>query len=177
MWILTATDYFTKWIEVVPTMNVTDKVIMNFLETKIFSRFGCPSKLVKHNSHALKSKAMIDLSGNYNIILTHSTPYYPQGNGLDESSNKTLIRIIKKLLAENKKSWDYKLKYSLWADRISTKNSLGTSPFHLVYGVDVVFPTQLGLPVLKFLQEEVEDIMTSRGEFFILLNFSKGEKH
>jgi hypothetical protein len=120
---------------------------------------------------------VIDLSGNYNIILTHSTPYYPQGNGLNESSNKTLIRIIKKLLAENKKSWDYKLKYSLWADRISIKNSLGTSPFHLVYGVDVVFPTQLGLTVLKFLQEEVEDIMTSRGEFFILLNFNKEEKH
>jgi hypothetical protein len=156
-WILTATDYFTKWIEVVPTRNATDKVIMNFLETNIFARFGCPRKLVTDNAHAFKSKAMIDLCGNYNIILTHSTPYYPQGNGLDESSNKTLIRIIKKLLAENKKSWDSKLKYALWDDRINTKNSLGTSPFQLVYGVDVVFPTQLGLPVLKFLQEEVEE--------------------
>jgi hypothetical protein len=43
----------------------------------------------------------------------------------------------------------------LWADRINTKRSLGTSPFQLVYGIDVVFPTQLGLPVLKFLQEEM----------------------
>jgi hypothetical protein len=32
-----------------------------------------------------------------------------------------------------------------------------TSPFHLVYGIDVVFPTQLGILVLKFLQEEIEE--------------------
>jgi hypothetical protein len=156
-WILTATDYFTKWIEVVPTRNANDKVIINFLETNIFFRFGFPSKLVIDNSQEFKSKAMIDFCGGHNISLTHSTPYYPQGNGMAESSNKTLIGIIKKLLGDNKKSWDSKLKYPLWADRISTKRSLGTSPFHLVYDIDVVFPTQLGIPVLKFLQEEMEE--------------------
>jgi hypothetical protein len=51
-WILTDNDYFTKWIEVVPTRNATDKVIMNFLATNIFSRFGCPSKLVIDNPQA-----------------------------------------------------------------------------------------------------------------------------
>jgi hypothetical protein len=45
----------------------------------------------------------------------------------------------------------------LWDDRINTKRSLGTSPFHLVYGIDVVFPTQLSIPVLKLLQEEIEE--------------------
>jgi hypothetical protein len=76
---------------------------------------------------------------------------------LAESSNKILIRIIKKLLADNKKGWNSKLKYALWDDRVSTKKSIGTSPFQLVYGTYVIFPTQLGLPVLKFLQEELEE--------------------
>jgi hypothetical protein len=149
--ILTATNYFTKWIEVVPTRNATDKVITNFLETNIFARFGCPNKIITNNSQEFKFKVMIDLCGSHNIYLTHSTPYYPQGNGLAESSNKTLIRIIKNLLTENKKSWDSKIKYALWADRISTKKSLETSPFHLLYGVDTIFPTHLGIPVLKLL--------------------------
>jgi hypothetical protein len=156
-WILTATDYFTKWIEAVPTRNATDKVIINFLETNTFARFGCPSKLATDNAQDFKSNAMIDFCGSQNISLTHSTPYYPQGNGLAESSNKNLIRIIKNLLTESKKSWDSKLKYALWDDRINTKKSLGTSPFQLVYGIDIVFPTQLGIPVLKFLQEDIED--------------------
>jgi hypothetical protein len=155
--ILTSTNYFTKWIKVVTTRNATDKAIMNFLETNIFSRFGFPSKIIANNAQEFKSKAMINFCGSHNISLTHSTPYYPQGNVPEESSNKTLIGIIKKLLTENKKSWDSKLKYALWADRISTKKPLGTSPFQLVYGIDVVFTTQLGIPVLKFLQEEIEE--------------------
>ena len=50
-----------------------------------------------------------------------------------------------------------KLKYALWPDRINTKKSLGTSPFQLVYGIDIFFPTQLGIPVLKFLQEDIKE--------------------
>ena len=100
-WILKATDYFTKWIEVIPTINATDKVIINFLEENIFSTFGCPTKLIRDNAQAFKSFVMNELCEIYNVTLTHSTPYYPRGKGLEKSSNKSLIRIIKKLLAEN----------------------------------------------------------------------------
>ena len=41
-WILTATDYFTKWIEAIPTRRATETVIMDFLEENILARFGCP---------------------------------------------------------------------------------------------------------------------------------------
>ena len=30
-WILTATYFFTKWVEAIPTKNATDKVIINFI--------------------------------------------------------------------------------------------------------------------------------------------------
>ena len=86
------------------------------------------------------------------IKLIHSTSYYSQGNGLAESSNKSLIRIIKKLLEDNKKNWDSKFKYALWADRVTIKKSIGNSPFKLLYGTEAVFPIQLTLPVEKFLQ-------------------------
>eukprot|EP00253_Pinus_taeda_P019170 PITA_19170 len=42
-WILTATDYFTKWIEAIPARQTTNVVFISFLETNILSRFGCPS--------------------------------------------------------------------------------------------------------------------------------------
>jgi hypothetical protein len=57
------------------------------------------------------------------------------------------------LLEDNKRAWDSKLKFALWADRVTTKKSLGTSPFQLVYGAEAVFPTQLALPVAKFFQD------------------------
>ena len=40
--------------------------------------------------------------------------------------------------------------------RVSTKSSTGTSHFQLVYG-GVVFPPYLGLPEMKFLQDQEEE--------------------
>ena len=93
----------------------------------------------------------------YNIVLNHSMTYYPQGNGLAESSNKSLVIIIKKLLEKNKKGWHLKLKFALWEDRVSTKKSIGTSHFQLVYGTYIVFPASLGILVLKLLQDQEEE--------------------
>jgi len=120
-WILTVTDYFTKWIEAAPTKQATDTVIISFLENNILSRFGCPNKLITDNATAFKSKRMVEFCHKYHIILGHSTAYHPQGNGLSESSNKSLVNIIKKLLEIDKKSWHKKLVNALWADWVSQK--------------------------------------------------------
>jgi hypothetical protein len=56
-------------------------------------------------------------------------------------------------LEDNKRAWDSKLKFTLWADRVTRKKSLGTLPFQLVYETEAVFPTQLALPVAKFFQD------------------------
>ena len=109
-WILVPTKYFTKCIEAVPTRNATHQVIMRFLYENIFSRFGCPVRLVTNNAPSFKAGELVKMCESMGIQLVHSTSYYPQGNGLAESSNKSLVKIIRKLLETNKKSWDSKLK-------------------------------------------------------------------
>ena len=106
-----------------------------------------------NNAKAFTSSKLAKFYSDYNIILSHSTAYYPQGNRLVESSNKILVRIIQKLLEDNKKAWNAKLKFYLWEDKVSTKKSIGTSPFHLVYGTNAIFPASLGSLVMKYLQE------------------------
>ena len=76
-WILTATDYFTKWIEAIPTRRATETVIMDFIEENILALFGCPRRIVTDNEVAFKSKKMIDFCHKYHISLNHSTAYYP----------------------------------------------------------------------------------------------------
>ena len=95
------------------------------------------------------------LSSVTNIILhwVIPRPITPQGNGLAESSKKKLVNIIKKLLKDNKKSWHTKLVHALWADRLTLKKSIGMSPYQLVYGTDAIFPTSLGVPIMKLIQE------------------------
>eukprot|EP00253_Pinus_taeda_P004552 PITA_04552 len=152
-WILAATDYFTKWIEVIPCRQVNESTIIRFLEDNILSRFGCPEKIITDNAAAFKSRKMINFCHKFHITLGHSSAYYPQGNDLAESSNKSLINIIKKVLEENKKSWHKKLTNALWADRLSTKKSIGMSPYELVYGIEARFPSSLGIPTIKLLQD------------------------
>jgi hypothetical protein len=149
-------DYFTKWVEVIPMRNETDVVVINFLEETILSIFNCHQKIVTDNEQAFKSMAMIKFCQKFNIILCHSTTYYPQGNSLAESSNKSLTTMIKKILTGNKKMWHIHLKYTLWANRISTKREIGMSPFHMVYGTNVILPINLSLPVMIILQDPNE---------------------
>eukprot|EP00253_Pinus_taeda_P010277 PITA_10277 len=156
-WILTAIDYFTKWIEAIPCRQANDSVIIQFLENNILSRFGFPNKIITDNAATFRSKKMVNFCHKFHITLGHSTAYYPQGNGLAESSNKSLINIIKKVLEENKKNSHKKLVNALWEDRLTTKRSIGVSPYELVYGLEAKFPSSLGVPVMKLLQESQDE--------------------
>jgi transposase InsO family protein len=106
------------------------------------ARFGSTKRIITDNAASFKAEPLIQFSEKFEIALIHSTPYYPQGNGMEESSNKSLIKIIKILLEDNKKTWVSKLKFSLWDDKVTIKRSLGVSPFQLVYGVEAIFPCQ-----------------------------------
>ena len=61
------------------------------------------------------------------------------------------------MLEENKRAWHTKLKYVLWANRISTNRAIGMSPFQLEYGAEVIFPASLGMPIMKLLQEQQDE--------------------
>jgi hypothetical protein len=105
------------------------------------ARFGFLIKIITENTTSFKDEPLVKFCEKFIISLIHSTPYYPQGNGLVDYSNKILIKIIKRLLEDNKKSWDSKLKFSMWDDRVTPKRSLGVSPFQLMYGFEAIFPS------------------------------------
>jgi hypothetical protein len=152
-WILTTTDYFTWWVESIPTNKTTEEVVMNFLEERIITIFGVPSKITTDNSKAFSNLALAEFCFKYGIVLSHSSTYYPQRNNLAESSDKNLMNIINKVVGENKRSWDSKIKYSLWTDRIKTKTSTGKTSFELVYGLEDKLYVNLQIPILRFAQQ------------------------
>ncbi|XP_059076652.1 uncharacterized protein LOC131875932 [Cryptomeria japonica] len=92
----------------------------------------------------------------HQITLSHSSDYFPQGNGLAESSNKNLIVIMKKLVDESAQIWHKKVYEALWADKTMPKRAIGMEPFELVYGVGTKLSLPLELSVAK-LQTVVED--------------------
>jgi hypothetical protein len=65
-WILSATDYFTKWIEAIPTRSASHKVIIGFLED-IIVRFGYLNKIIIDNVASFKSEPLIKFCDHFGI--------------------------------------------------------------------------------------------------------------
>jgi hypothetical protein len=57
-WILTATNYFTRWVESIPTKKSTEEVVVHFLEERIITRFGIPFKIITDNAKDFSSLAL-----------------------------------------------------------------------------------------------------------------------
>eukprot|EP00253_Pinus_taeda_P026666 PITA_26666 len=115
-YIFTATDYFTKWVEEVPLKTANAENIIEFIDQSIITRFELPSALMFDNASYFSGNAMTEFSLKRGFKLKYSANYYPQGNGLAESTNKNLIRIIKRTIDQNQKNWHKSLIYALWAD-------------------------------------------------------------
>ncbi|KAG5557356.1 hypothetical protein RHGRI_007568 [Rhododendron griersonianum] len=80
-----------------------------------------------------------------------SSAYYLQGNGQAKATNKTLIRIMSKLLDERGGTWADHLPIALWAYRTSKRKSTRANPFSLVYGAETVLPAELSVPSARMI--------------------------
>lgn len=90
-YILIATDYFYKWTEEIPLKVINDHEVIQFLQQNIITRFGVPNCLVFYNVTYFSSLKIVEFSLKYNINLKYLANYYPQGNGVVESTNKNIL--------------------------------------------------------------------------------------
>ncbi|XP_057849101.2 uncharacterized protein LOC131060021 [Cryptomeria japonica] len=126
-YVLTATDYFNKWVEVIPVRHTTSKVVCRFLKENIICRFGVPNKIKADNAATFSSYEITQFFFEYGITLSHSSNYYPQA-----------------------------LFDALWVDHSTPKRAIGMSPFQFLYGLNTEIPITLELPMLN-LARAVED--------------------
>jgi hypothetical protein len=101
--VLVATDYFIKWMKVVPLKNMTHKEVIHFILEHIIHRFDIPQTLIMDQGSLFMSHQVRKFVESLKIKLLSSSPYYAQAHGQAESSNKTLIKLIKKKTEENSK--------------------------------------------------------------------------
>ena len=109
-----------------------------------------------------------EFAESFGIKLLNSSPYYAQANGQAESSNKTLIRLIKKKIEEKPRRWHEVLSEALWAHRISKHGATQVAPFELVYGQEAVLPVEIKLQALRVARQnnlsavDYNDLMMDR---------------
>jgi hypothetical protein len=109
-----ATDYFTKCSEAVPLKNMMHKEVIHFISEHIIHRFDILQTLITDQVSSFISHQVYEFIGSLKIKLLNSSSYYAQANDQAESSNNTLIKLIKKKIEENPKRWHEVLSGALW---------------------------------------------------------------
>ncbi|XP_059635722.1 uncharacterized protein LOC132277898 [Cornus florida] len=104
-WILTATDFFSKWVEAIPLRHTTGIVVSTFIREHIICRFGIPAIILSDNGTLFVNSRVAQLLQQYNITQHRSSAYYPKGNGQAEATNKSLLKILSCTVAKHKSNW------------------------------------------------------------------------
>jgi hypothetical protein len=152
--VLVATDYFTKWTKAVPLRNMTHQEVIRFVQEHIIHRFGIPQTLMIDQGTSFMSHQFWEFTASMKIKVLNSSPYYAEANGQVESSNKTLLKIIKKKIDEFPRKWHEVLLEALWAHRTSKHGATKVTQFELVYGQEAVLPIKVNLQSCRVAKQD-----------------------
>jgi hypothetical protein len=128
---------------------MTHKKVIHFILENIVQRFNMPQTLTTNQGSSFMSHQVCEFSKSLKIKFLSSSPYYAQINSQAESSNKTLIKLIKKKIEEHPKRWHEVLPYALWAHHISKHSAIKVPPFELVYEQHVILLVEVNLDALR----------------------------
>ena len=131
-YILTLVDYLTRYPEAVPLNGIETERVAKAL-VSMFSRVGVLREMLTDLGTQFTSGLMKEVRRLLSMKQLTTTPYYPQCNGLVEKFNGTLKTMLKKMSAERPKDWGRYIDAMLFAYREARQESMGFSPFELLY--------------------------------------------
>nr|XP_027068875.1 uncharacterized protein LOC113694208 [Coffea arabica] len=154
IFILAATDYFSKWAEAVPLREVKKENVVDFIRSHIIYRYGVPRYIITDNGKPFCNVAMNKLCEKFHFKQYNSSMYYAAANGLAEAFNKSLCNLLKKIVDKSKRDWHLRIGEALWAYRTTFRTPTQATPYALVYGVEAVLPLECQIPSLRIAIQE-----------------------
>jgi hypothetical protein len=134
-YIMVTVDYFTKWVEAMPTFKNTTDTATCFFFNHVISLFRVPLQLVSDHEKHFENEIFVKISSRLGFSHDFASPYYAQSNGQVEAINKVLKTMLQHTVNKHKTNWHHMLFSVLWAYRTVAKMTIGFTPFHLVHGV------------------------------------------
>ncbi|XP_027178148.1 uncharacterized protein LOC113777314 [Coffea eugenioides] len=144
--LVTAVDYFTKWVEAEPLRTITGLAIQKFFWKCIVCRFGIPQIIISDNGRQFAENPFKTWCENLGIKQHFTSVGHPQANGQAENFNRTLLHGLKTRLHRAGSSWVEELPSVPWSYRTTPRSSTQETPFSLTYGAEAVIPTEILTP-------------------------------
>jgi hypothetical protein len=103
LYILLVVDYVLKWVKAKATRSNVSKVVVAFLKSNIFSRFGIPRAMINYQSTHFCNRIVEALMRKYEVHHLVVITYHPQTNGQAKISNREIKHILEKTVNLNRK--------------------------------------------------------------------------
>ena len=123
----------TKFPEAIPLRNVKTKTIVKAL-IKFFTFVSLPKSVQSNQGSNFMSGVFQQVMHKLGIKQYRSSAYHPESQGALERFHQTLKIMIRSYCFDTEKDWDKGIHLLLFAVRESVQESLGFSPFELVFG-------------------------------------------
>ena len=141
-YLLTIMCASTRFPEAIPLRNIKTKTIVKAL-VKFFTFVGLPRSVQSDQGSNFMSGIFQQVMHELGIKQYKSSAYHPESQGALERFHQTLKNMIRSYCFDTEKDWDEGIHLLLVAVRESVQESLGFSPFELVFGHTVRGPLKL----------------------------------
>ena len=132
----------SNWSEARGIANENARQLAEWFFDDILCRWGTPEEIVTDNAPQMLALTKW-LRDKYGVRGIRISPYNSQANGKIERAHFDIRQALAKATSGNLHHWFYFLKHILWADRITTRKSLGCSPYFFVLGAEPILPLDL----------------------------------
>ena len=138
-YLLTIMCTSTRFPEAIPLRNIKTKSIVKAL-IKFFTFVGLPKSVQSDQRSNFMSGIFQQVKHELGIKQYRSSAYHPESEGALKRLHQTLKNMITSYCFDTVKDWDEGIHLLLFAVRESVQESLGFSPFELVFGHSVRGP-------------------------------------
>ena len=135
-------EYLLTIMCAVPLRNIKTKNIVKAM-VNFLTLVGLPKSVQSDQGSNFMSGIFQQIIHELGITQYKSLPYHPESQGVLERSHQALNNIIRSFCFDTEKDWDESIHLLLFAVRESVQESLGFSPFELVFGHTVRGPLKL----------------------------------
>lgn len=125
--LISIVDYLTRTLIIEPMKSTSASVVNKKLDD-IFKRVGYPSRIRSDNGSPFQSEEFRDWVNLRGMILEHSAPAHPRGNGAIERTMKDVNNVLRFCVLKNIKEWEGVLRDHESLHNAKPSRAMGMSP-------------------------------------------------
>ena len=141
--VLVIGDLFSKWTEAIAMPNQEAKTVARAVAERWICSWGTPRFLHSDQGRNFESELFRAVMEQFDIKKTRTTPLHPQGNGMVERFNKTLLQMLTSYTQGHPDEWDEHLRFACMAYNSSVHATTGFTPFKLLFGREMRLPIHM----------------------------------